>query len=85
MLQQNMKDKEKRIHPTQKPVALYRWLLQNYAKEGDKIVDTHGGSGSIAIACDMEGFDLDIIEIDKEYFDDAKKRFDTYKLQLTLF
>lgn len=85
MLQGNMKQKESRIHPTQKPVQLYRWLLQNYAKEGDKILDTHGGSFSNAIACDMEGFDLDIIEIDKEYFEAGKLRYETYKRQLKLF
>jgi site-specific DNA-methyltransferase (adenine-specific) len=73
------------IHPTQKPVQLYRWLLQNYAKPGDNILDTHGGSMSIAIACDMEGFDLDICEIDKDYFDAGVKRFNNYKLQLNLF
>ncbi len=76
---------DKKIHPTQKPVALYRWLLQNYAKEGDKILDTHGGSMSIAIACDMEGFELDICELDKDYFNAAIKRFKNYKEQLTLF
>jgi site-specific DNA-methyltransferase (adenine-specific) len=76
---------EDRIHPTQKPVALYRWLLQNYAKPGDNILDTHGGSMSIAIACDMEGYDLDICELDKEYFDAGVKRFKEYKRQLVLF
>jgi site-specific DNA-methyltransferase (adenine-specific) len=85
MLQGDMKNKEIRIHPTQKPVKLYRWLLKNYAKEGNKILDTHGGSMSIAIACDMEGFDLDICEIDKDYFDSGVKRFNQYKEQLTLF
>ena len=85
MLQYNMKDKEVRIHPTQKPIALYRWLLQNYAKQGDKILDTHGGSMTHAIACDMEGYALDIIEIDKDYFNDGLKAFDNYKRQLTLF
>jgi len=74
-----------RIHPTEKPIQLYRWLLQNYAKEGDKILDTHGGSGSIAIACDIEGFDLDICEIDKDYFEASKKRFNIHKSQLKLF
>jgi site-specific DNA-methyltransferase (adenine-specific) len=85
MLQQNMKTKEDRIHPTQKPIALYRWLLQNYATHGDKILDTHGGSMSSAIACDMEGFDLDICEIDKDYFEAGVNRFNTYKQQLKLF
>lgn len=74
-----------KIHPTQKPVQLYRWLLQNYAKPGDNILDTHGGSMSSAIACDMEGFDLDICEIDKEYFDAGVARFNNYKLQGKLF
>lgn len=85
MLQYNMRDKEVRIHPTQKPVKLYRWLLQNYAKKGDKIIDTHGGSMTHAIACDMEGYALDIIEIDEDYFNDGLKAFDNYKRQLTLF
>jgi site-specific DNA-methyltransferase (adenine-specific) len=76
---------EKRIHITQKPVKLYRWLLQNYAKPGQKIFDSHGGSMSSAIACDMEGLDLDICEIDKDYFDAAVKRFKEYKRQLKLF
>ena len=64
---------------------LYRWLLQNYAKQGDKILDTHGGSMTHAIACDMEGFPLDIIEIDEDYFNDGLKAFDNYKRQLSLF
>jgi site-specific DNA-methyltransferase (adenine-specific) len=85
MLQQNMKDKENRIHPTQKPVALYRWLLQNYAKQGDKILDTHLGSGSSRIAADMEGFDFYGCELDKDYFDASCKRFDDYKKQIKLF
>lgn len=75
---------EKRIHITQKPVQLYRWLLQNYVQQDDKILDTHGGSMSIAIACNMEGFSLDICEIDKDYFDSGLKRFDEYKRQLKL-
>jgi len=85
MLQENMKDKEIRIHPTQKPVSLYEWLLMNYAKEGDKILDTHLGSGSIAIACHNLGFDLTACELDKEYFDAAMKRLNDYKLQTKLF
>lgn len=75
---------ETRIHPTQKPVALYKWLLHNYAKEGDKILDTHGGSMSIAIACYDMGFDLDCIEIDKEYYDAGVKRFENHRKQLTM-
>ena len=84
MLQQDMKNKESRIHPTQKPVALYRWLLQNYAKEGDKILDTHLGSGSSRIAADMEGFDFTGYELDKDYFDASVKRFNEYKKQIKL-
>ena len=84
MLQGNMKNKEHRIHPTQKPVALYRWLLQNYAKQGDKILDTHLGSGSSRIAADMEGFDFVGYELDKEYFDASVKRYNEYKLQTKL-
>lgn len=76
---------EDRIHPTQKPVKLYKWLLKNYAKEGDKILDTHGGSGSILIACYDMGFSIDWYEIDKDYFDAAKKRFENHKKQLQLF
>lgn len=72
-----------RIHPTQKPVALYKWLLKNYAKEGDKILDTHLGIGSIAIACYDMGFDLTGYEIDKEYYDAAVKRLENHKKQLT--
>ena len=63
-----------RIHPTQKPVILYKWLLSNYAKTGDKIIDTHGGSCSIGCACLDMDFDIDIMEIDKEYFVNAVKR-----------
>ena len=74
-----------RIHPTQKPVALYEWLLMKYAKEGDTILDTHLGSGSIAIACHNLGFDLTGYEIDKEYFEAAKKRIEQHKQQTRLF
>jgi site-specific DNA-methyltransferase (adenine-specific) len=77
-------DKE-RIHPTQKPVALYKWLLHNYAKQGDKILDTHLGSGSIAIACHDYGFDLTACELDKEYFDAAMKRIQNHTAQGSLF
>ena len=77
--------KEHRIHPTQKPVQLYKWLLTNYAKEGDKILDTHLGSGSIAIACWDLKFDLTGYEIDKEYYDNAIERIERHKRQLNLF
>lgn len=73
-----------KIHPTQKPIALYKWLLKNYAKEGDKILDTHLGSGSIAIACHYMGFDLTACELDKEYFDAAMERITNQTRQITL-
>lgn len=79
------KDGYDRIHPTQKPINLYKFLLQNYATKGDKIIDTHLGSGSIAVACYDEGFDLVGLEIDKDYFEEASKRLKLYKQQLTLF
>tara|TARA_R110000868_G_scaffold119156_1_gene315699 strand:- start:43 stop:645 length:603 start_codon:yes stop_codon:yes gene_type:complete len=74
-----------RIHPTQKPVALYRWLLQNYAKPNDKILDTHLGSGSSRIAADMEGYDFTGYELDTDYFNASCKRFNEYKMQTKLF
>ena len=74
-----------RIHPTQKPVKLYEWLLMNYANEGDKILDTHLGSGSIALACHNLGFDLVGCELDKEYYDAACKRLKQHQAQLTIF
>ncbi len=83
MLQGDMKNKEKRIHPTQKPVALYKWLLTNYAKEGDTILDTHLGSGSIAIACHDLGYDLSGYELDEEYFNKAKQRLEKHTSQLS--
>ncbi len=73
-----------KIHPTQKPVQLYKWLLKNYANEGDKILDTHLGSGSIAIACHDLGFDLTACELDFDYFNDALKRIEDHKKQLKL-
>ena len=79
MIQQDMKNKEFRIHPTQKPVALYQWLLKNYAKQGDRILDTHGGSCSSAIACDIMGFDCDVFEIDKDYYEAAVARYERHK------
>lgn len=74
-----------KIHPTQKPVKLYEWLLDNYAKEGYRILDTHLGSGSIAIACHNRGFDLTAYEIDKDYFEATSKRIQDHISQLTLF
>ena len=84
MRQGDMANKEKRIHPTQKPVALYKWLLSRYAKPGWKILDTHGGSGSICIACHDHGFDLTWIEKDADYFAAATARYKTHASQLTL-
>ena len=73
-----------RIHPTQKPVKLYEWLLMKYSKEGDKILDTHLGSGSIGIACHNLGYDLTGYEIDKEYFEAAQKRIKEHQSQLRI-
>tara|TARA_Y100000401_G_scaffold112071_1_gene111044 strand:+ start:79 stop:735 length:657 start_codon:yes stop_codon:yes gene_type:complete len=83
-LQGNKKSCEK-IHATQKPYELYEWLLMNYAKEGDKILDTHLGSGSIAIACHNLGFDLEGYELDKEYFEAASKRLKQHQQQIRMF
>src|SRR5690606_23551373 len=85
MLQENMKHKEDRFHPTQKPVALYRWLLQNYAKPNDKIIDTHSGSGSLACACHLEKFDFLAIEKDEDYFKSSVERLETLRSQGRLF
>ena len=73
------------IHPTQKPVKLYEWLLQNYAKQGDKILDTHLGSGSSAIAAHYGGFDFVGCELDTDYFNAASKRFEQATAQLAMF
>lgn len=85
MLQYDMKNKEERIHPTQKPIRLYEWLLDNYAKEGYKILDTHLGSGSIALACHNRKFDLTACELDKDYFDAATKRLKEHQQQIRMF
>ena len=85
MIQHDMKDKEIRIHPTQKPVKLYDWILKNYAKKGDKILDTHLGSGSSRIAAYKAKLDFTGFEIDLDYFEAAEKRFNNFKLQLNLF
>jgi site-specific DNA-methyltransferase (adenine-specific) len=74
-----------KIHPTQKPVELYIWLLSKYAQEGDKILDTHLGSGSIAIACHNLGYDLVGCELNDDYFQAAKKRLEEHQKQLRLF
>ena len=81
----NKKLNEKRIHPTQKPVKLYKWILDKYAKPNDKILDTHLGSGSIAIACHDYGFDLTACELDKEYYDKAMIRLTNHTNQVKLF
>ncbi len=85
MLQGDMKNKEHRIHPTQKPVKLYQWLLKNYAKEGDRILDTHLGSGSSAIAAHYGGFDFVGTELDKDYYEAACRRFDSETAQMAMF
>jgi len=85
MLQQDMKNKERRFHPTQKPIALYKWLLHNYAKKGDLILDTHVGSASSLIACYDLGFDAVGFELDKDYYQASKKRLDEFMAQGRLF
>ena len=85
MIQGDMKNKENRIHPTQKPVKLYKWLLNKYANAGDKILDTHLGSGSIAIACADLGFDLTACELDIEYYNKALERIKNHNNQTNIF
>ena len=85
MLQGNMANKENRIHPTQKPVKLYEWLLTHYAKQGDKILDTHLGSGSSRIAAYNLGFDFVGCEIDEDYFKAQEERFKAHTAQQSLF
>ena len=82
---QSSTKEETRIHPTQKPIALYEWLIKEFAKDGDKILDTHLGSGSIAIACHDYGFELTACELDKEYYDKAMKRIKNHVSQQKLF
>lgn len=84
-LQGDMIEKEERIHPTQKPVALYKWLLSNYANKGDKILDTHVGSASSLIACYDLGFDAVGYEIDKTYYEQAKRRLEEHQKQVSIF
>jgi site-specific DNA-methyltransferase (adenine-specific) len=78
-------NKPPNIHPTQKPVALYIWLLEKYAKPGQTILDTHLGSGSIALACHDLGYDLTGFELDEDYFQAASKRLQDHQRQLRLF
>ena len=85
MFQQNMANKEDRIHPTQKPVKLYEWLLTNYAKPNDLILDTHCGSASSLIACENLGFKYIASELDKDYYEQSLERLKTHLLQGKLF
>lgn len=81
----NAENKGVKVHPTQKPVKLYEWLLKNYAKQGDRILDTHLGSGSSAIAAHYGGFDFVGCEIDTDYYNAAKQRFEQATAQLAMF
>lgn len=85
MIQENMKEKEIRIHPTQKPVALYEWILNRYSKEGDIILDTHVGSGSSLVACNNCGHKYVGFEIDEEYYKKASERIEAEQRQTSLF
>lgn len=85
MLQEDMKNKEQRIHPTQKPIKLYEWLLTNYAKQGDRILDTHGGSMSSVIACLNLGFAVTCCELDPDYFATACERVRNSQRQQPMF
>lgn len=84
MLQGDMKNKQKRIHPTQKPIQLYQWIFDKYAQKGWRILDTHLGSGSSAIAAHDCGLDFVGVELDDDYFKAAKERLETHQRQLTL-
>lgn len=85
MIQENMKEKEFRIHPTQKPVALYEWILNRYAKEGETILDTHVGSASSLIACRNTNHKYVGFEIDKDYYRLAKERIEKEMAQMNIF
>ncbi len=85
MFRYSVLQERQKLHPTQKPVALYKWLLTNYAKQGDRILDTHVGSASSLIACHELGFDYVGFEIDEEYYNAAVKRLDTVKAQTSIF
>lgn len=84
MLQEDMRNKEKRIHSCQKPVALYEWLLTKYARKGDKILDTHVGSGSSLVACYNLGFEYTGFEIDEIYYEKAKERIEENMAQIRM-
>ena len=84
-MKQEAGTRETRIHISQKPVALYKWLLSRYAKPSDRILDTHGGSGSICIACHDLGYDLTWMELDADYYEAACKRYQNHAAQGTLF
>ena len=84
-IHQHNSDKGDKIHPTMKPIKLYKWLLDKYAKQGSQILDTHLGSGSIAIACHDYGFDLTACELDKDYFEAAMQRINNHVAQTKLF
>ena len=85
MIQHDMKNKETRIHPTQKPIKLYDWIFKNYATEGMKILDTHLGSGSSRIAANKANLNFTGCEIDKEYFEKSQKRYNDFVSQVRLF
>ena len=85
MIQGDMKNKEERTHPSQKPVALYKWILDNYMTEGGVLLDTHVGSGSSLIACRERGIKYVGFEIDKEYYDKARERLDKSEAQQNIF
>lgn len=85
ILSLSIHNEKNKIHPTQKPVKLYKWILESNAKKGDKILDTHLGSGSSRIACYDYGYDFVGFELDKDYFDAQEKRFELHKQQLKLF
>ena len=84
MIQGDMKNKERKIHPTQKPVALYKWILTNYAKQGDLILDTHVGSASSLIACEDMGFKYVGFELDEIYYKESKERLERHTAQITI-
>lgn len=85
MIQGDMKNKERKIHPTQKPIALYEWLLSRFAKEGDKVLDTHVGSASSLIACHNMGFQYVGFEINETYYKLSKERLEAYEAQTSLW